>query len=538
MATEQNNQSSYIEHDDGLYGRKIKAVPAPEQDFGIDTKDALCQNIIGAVEAGHFDVAAIQRFTQVSTQRDQLYTLIDQMCADATLASVLETYAEYCVDTNDEGRAVWVETSDANIAQIVTHFLDEMNVDKHVYDWAHSLCKYGDLYIRLFRQSDVERDNLFGTNQSNELQEAVKISATKKNDHYVHYVESERNPARIFELVRLGKTSGYIVTENVPQIQAQSELAYNSLIQRYTFNAGDVTIHQPTDYVHGCLVDNSSRTPEEVEIFTCGRGVTSEDKKSVGTYGVRRGQSLFFNLLKIWREMTLLENSLLLNRVTKSSTTRIVQVEVGDMDKSMVRPHIQQVKQLFEQKTAIDAHNSMSEYSNPGPMENTVYLPTHEGKGAVSIQDTSGSTDVGKIADIEYFRDKFFGALRVPKQYFGYTDDSAGFDGGKSLSITSSRFARMVKRIQGVITQVITDAINLYLLDKGLTSYINKFSIKMVPPTTQEEIDRREAASNRIRYVQDVIGMLSDVENPAVRLKIVKALLSNVVSDSEVIQLL
>lgn len=83
------------------------------------------------------------------------------MCLDATIASILETYAEYCVETNDEGRVVWVETSDSNVGQIVEHYLDEMDIDKHMYDWAHSLCKYGDLYIKLFRQSDIGLDLLF-----------------------------------------------------------------------------------------------------------------------------------------------------------------------------------------------------------------------------------------------------------------------------------------------------------------------------------------------------------------------------------------
>lgn len=103
---------------------------------------------------------------------------------------------------------------------MVTHYLDEMDIDKHMYDWAHSLCKYGDLYVRLYRESDVEQSDLFPRvkDESGGLTEAVKISVTKKSDHYVHYVESERNPARIFELTKLGKTSGYIVTDNVPQV--------------------------------------------------------------------------------------------------------------------------------------------------------------------------------------------------------------------------------------------------------------------------------------------------------------------------------
>ena len=47
-------------------------------------------------------------------------------------------------------------------------------------------------------------------------------------------------------------------------------------------------------------------------------------------YTVRRGQSLLYNVFKIWRELSLLENSMLLNRVTKSSIIRVVNVEIGD----------------------------------------------------------------------------------------------------------------------------------------------------------------------------------------------------------------
>lgn len=106
----------FVQHDEGVYNRPIKPTPAPEQSFGIDTENHLYSNIINAVEGSQFDVGAIQKFTQVSTQRDQVYTMLDQMCMDATIASVLETYAEYCVETNDEGRVVWVETSDSSVA--------------------------------------------------------------------------------------------------------------------------------------------------------------------------------------------------------------------------------------------------------------------------------------------------------------------------------------------------------------------------------------------------------------------------------------
>lgn len=229
---------------------------------------------------------------------------------------------------------------------------------------------------------------------------------------------------------------------------------------------------------------------------------------------------------------------MLLNRITKSSIVRIINVEVGDMPKEMVGPHLQGIKALMEQKAAINEGNSIQEYTNPGPIENNIYVPINNGKGAITTDQVGGDVNISQIPDIEYFQNKFFGAMRIPKQYFGLTEDGAGFNGGESLAIISSRYAKMIKRIQNSIIQAITSAINLMLIDKGLNQYINKFTIKMQPPTTQEEVDRRENTTSKIQIVSDVMNLVSDIEDPTTKLKILKSLLSSVISDPEVISLL
>ena len=118
------------------------------------------------------------------------------------------------------------------------------------------------------------------------------------------------------------------------------------------------------------------------------------------------------------------------------------------------------------------------------------------------------------------------------------TDDAAGFSGGESLALISSRYAKMVKRIQNTIIQALTDAVNIMLLDKGLDSYINKFELQMVTPTTSEERDRRETMSNRINYVRDTMDLLQDIQDPETRLRILKALLSGALQDNEITELI
>ena len=96
----------------------------------------------------------------------------------------------------------------------------------------------------------------------------------------------------------------------------------------------------------------------------------------------------------------------------------------------------------------------------------------------------------------------------------------------------------MIKRIQNTIIQAITDAINLMLIDKELDSYVNEFTIHMLPPTTQEEIDRRDNLSGKVQLTSDIMNMLSDIEDIPTKLKILKNLLSNVIDDVDIINII
>lgn len=521
-----------------VYHKETIAIPAPERNFGVDTKNTVFDNIVQAGISGQLDVNSLQSFTSITQSRNTVYSLLDSMCEDATIAAVLETYAEDATEYNDEGQIVWVESSTPEIQKYVQFLLDTMNVDKNIYKWVYSLCKYGDLYLRLYRESDWKDDDLFSNNKQNKkaLNEDVRIKAYSQNDHYVNYMEMCPNPADIFELTKFGKTYAYINAPSNPSNNNQMNSGTYQLqgLMSYRFKKGDVDLHGPMDYVHACLEDNTSRTPEKVQIFT---GNTEEETDAL-TYTVKRGQSLLYNVFKNWRELQLLESSVLLNRVTKSSIVRMISVEVGDMPKEMVGPHLQGIKSLIEQKSAIKAGSSISEYTNPGPIENNIYIPTHEGVGAITASQIGGDVDVRSLADLEYYQDKLFGALRVPKQYFGITGDGAGFDGGKSLSIISSRYGKMIKRIQNTICQVLTDAINLMLVDRDMKAYVNEFTIRMLAPTTQEELDRRENLSNKVALTGDIMNMLTDIEDTQSKLKILKSLLSNILTNGDVISII
>lgn len=524
---------SVFSEDDSIYNKSTKAVPAPKAEIGADLDDQLFTQIVSSQIDHSLDSTAIDDFSGAARNRNTVYDLLDSMSEDSTISAILKIFAEDATETNDSGKVVWVESSDSEVAQYIQYLLDSMNIDKNAYKWVHSLCKYGDLYIRLFHESEY-KDDLFEdtTSKKNKLNEAIKIKAFDQDDSYVNYVEMVSNPAEMFELTKFGKTYGFIQAKTPSMTKSDNDLITSKF--KYNFKKSDINIYTSTDFVHAALEDDAARYPEEICISTD----NSNDASTSYTYTVKRGQSLLQPAFKIWRQLMLLENSVMLNRITKSSIVRMISVEVGDMPRENVQSHLLGVKQLIEQKSALKENQSLNEYTNPGPIENNVYIPTRNGQGAITTTQIGGDVDVKGLADLDYFKDKYFAAFGIPKQYLNDVSDSAGFSGGQSLSIISSRYAKSVKRIQNTFIQAITDIINIRLIDKGLTNYINKFEIRMQSPTTQEDIDRRDNTSSKVQIASDIMNLTSSIEDSATKLKILKSLLSNVLNDSEVVQLI
>ena len=519
----------------------------------IDTNKVLIDNIIEAGLQSKLDISAIDKFTSISNARDQVYQLIDTMCNDSAVSAIVRTYTDDVCEMADNGHIVWCESSDPNISRFVNYLLNIMNVDKQIGKWVYCLIKYGDVYLRLYRESDYH-DVLFNrvdrTKQA--LNEAVNLSIHNTNDNYSYYIEMVPDPSTMFELTRHGQTFGYIETPNKPNnfdttsyVGGTTGMMSGNSNGAYTFayKTSDVNIYQADDFVHAALEDNISRFPETVDLFYETLEDTKDIKRKTGSntgtgsqsYTVRRGKSLLYDSYKIWREKALLEASVLLSRVTRSGIVRKVAVEVGDMPKEQVQQTLRRVKELFEQRSAYVEGGSMSEYTNPSPVENFIYYATHNGQGNITVESVGGDFDPKQLTDLDWWNNKFYASYGIPKQYFGWTEDGAGFNGGSSLSIISSVYAKGVKRIQNTILQAITDAINLILLNKGCKAYLNNFVLRMQAPVTLEEQTFRSNFSDRVTAISNVNSLFSDVEDKARRLTILKSLIGSLHLGDEIV---
>lgn len=539
---------------------KNGTIPAAnqKQNVGIEDMNSIVDILEDLDNEGSSNLVSttnINSFRVASTEREKLYKTFDDMSKDVVIASALELYADDATpyDT-DTGHIVWVESSDSVIANMGNIMLATMEIDENAWSHVYSLCKYGDLYLETFRKSDekeIQRAIAQLKSQRKTISESLKngellledimINPVTDGDRIDDYIEAVSDPSTVFELTRRGKTSGFLKVKATPK--TKSEYGSITALNSYRFSSDDVEIYDPTKYVHIYLKNPSDRNPEKIRIFNESAIKARDIKKKESVvesleYTVVRGKSILYDVYKIYRELKLLEDSILLNRLTSSSMIRLLQVEVGDMGKAQVQQLLRRIKQFFEQKTGLDEGNGMNSYLSPEPVVNTIYLPTKDGKGAITSQDLGGDIEVGQLTDLDYFNNKLFAGLKIPKPFLGFMDDNAGFSGGESLIRTSARYAKTIKRIQNAYMQGIKTLLNIAFIDRGLPDYVNKFTIKMVSPNTVEDQERAEAVSTNTTIVGDIMGLLADIEDSSDRLNVLNVLLKKYVNIPDLISAL
>ena len=530
-----DNRSRWKIFREDVLGIRVKA---PDNSTGVHIAskgETLGDELLKAADTDVFvDASDLDKLRIVSDTREQLYKVYDEMKLDSIIASALEMYADDATQYNRDGKIIWVDSDDTEIAQFGNRLVDILDLNKNCWEHIYALCLYGDLYLETFTDLNQEIENDRGYSDG-----FTNIKKPKKGSVMEESVEMVNNPCEIFDLVKKDKTVGFV---KIP-VEDQSDFKTQGLMNTYTYQAENTlnkTVCDPRNYIHITLSNTVTRFPEKLAIvFTGEDKKTHETKEVVEEYKIKRGKSILYDIYKIYQEVKLMEDAILLNRITRSSIIRLLQVEVGDMTKSQVSNLLKRLKQMMEQRNMLDKDvGRFKSQAAPGPIDNILYIPTRNGKGTVSMSNVGGDVDIKSIADLDYYSNKLFGGLKVPKQFLGFTDDAAGFSGGTSLTKLDARYARTIKRIQNAYVQGITDLLNLFALDKGLDGYVNNFKVRMVSPATTEDAERDETMGVRLDLISSFIELLGDSYTEETKKKVFEYFVNIYLSDNELSDIL
>jgi hypothetical protein len=511
--------------------KKYKAHPvSTSSGTEVDTSKALVDDLTYLIRNGKVSYSDVMHAVSTATTRETLYSMIEDEAQDGRIAGILKTISEDVVATNEEGFIYNITSDDPEIAKAVRQIINEFNIERDSYAWVYNMLKYGDIYVQIHKSNDKRNIARDEATQQGWLQEGIKLRVYSNDEYKNLYIEQVLNPNEMFELTSRGKTAFYLKTKQIKPIVVADDVYTNFSMYDLSTENEDTLIYPADYFVHGSVGANTSRAEEVINLST--------DKDNAYRFRVHRGKSILYDSYPIWKKISLLEMSVTLSRLTKAAIMRIIQVEVGDMSKAKIQQLLADLKANVEQAYALNQGTSMAEYNSPKPYENFLYSVTHEGKGGITHEVICGDYDPKSLTDLDYFLNELYGYFGIPKQFMGETDDATGFNGGSSLSIISSRYGKSIKRYQKEFSEFITTLIDILLRNRHMNGYVGKYTLTMNAPVTQEDIDARAQKKEKVALANDIMGVLSDIEDPNDRLEVVTSILSEAITSPTTLQLL
>ena len=211
------------------------------------------------------------------------------------------------------------------------------------------------------------------------------------------------------------------------------------------------------------------------------------------------GRSVLDPARKLWKQLQLAEDAMLVYRIIRAPERRVHYIEVGNLESSDVHQYIEKIKRELKKSPIVDQKSGqMNLKYNPLTMEEDYFLPIRGDKSS-RIETLPGASNLGEIQDVEYLQNKLFAALKVPKPYLNYSESMPG---GSALSQADLRFSRTINRIQENIIIELRRIANIHLFLLGFEDDMDNFSLKLTNPSTQQELLKLETMKSRMEVFE------------------------------------
>jgi len=221
------------------------------------------------------------------------------------------------------------------------------------------------------------------------------------------------------------------------------------------------------------------------------------------------GTSMLDKIRRIWKQLLLAEDAMLIYRTTRAPERRVFKVFVGNMDDKDIEPYVQRVANKFKRDQVVDSKNGQVDMRyNQMAVDQDFFIPVRDAAQTNPIETLPGAQNLGEIADIEYIQKKMLAALRIPKAFLGFEEVVGD---GKTLALMDIRFARTINRIQKSLVQELNKIalIHLYLL--GLEDELNNFTLSLTNPSAQSDLLRIEQWKEKVQLYKDATSDQSQV---------------------------
>jgi hypothetical protein len=386
--------------------------------------------------------------TQNGGYNDQLYQQqlrlglfkdYESMDSDSIISSALDIYSDESTMKNEYGKVLEIKTDNDQIHDILHNlFYDIINIEFNLWPWIRNMAKYGDFFLQL------EVADKYGITNVTPMS-AYDVARLEGHD--------PENPQLVqFMLTPQGDSSRHGSKQRETQTFENYEVA------------------------HFRLLSDSNYVPYGKSMLEGGR--------------------------KVWKQVTLMEDAMLIHRIMRAPEKRVFKLDIGNIPPAEVDNYMQQVINKMKKAPVID--EKTGDYNLRYNIQNLTedfFLPVRGGDSGTSIDSLSGLS-YDAVDDIEYLKNRLLASLRVPKAFLGYEE---GLGSKATLAAEDVRFARTIERIQRIVVSELTKIAVVHLYSQGFRDQeLVNFDLGLTNPSTIYEQEKIELWNNKTSLAESM----------------------------------
>lgn len=208
------------------------------------------------------------------------------------------------------------------------------------------------------------------------------------------------------------------------------------------------------------------------------------------------GSSVLEPARRIWRQMILLEDAMLVHRVVRAPGRRVFYIDVGNVPPEDVANYMEQAQSALKKSSIVDKTSGRVDLRyNPLSIDEDYFVPVRGGDSGTKIDTLEGTSIQGDTSDVEYIQKKLFAALKIPKAYLGYDE---GIGAKATLSQEDIRFSRTIARIQRTILSEMNKIAIVHLYCNGFNDEdLLDFKLMLSNPSTIAQQQKLQLINER-----------------------------------------
>ena len=221
------------------------------------------------------------------------------------------------------------------------------------------------------------------------------------------------------------------------------------------------------------------------------------------------GTSMLEKARRIWKQLLLSEDAMLIYRTSRAPERRVFKVYVGNMDDKDVEAYVQRVANKFKRDQVVDSKTGNVDMRfNQMAVDQDYFIPVRDPAAPNPIDTLAGAQNLSEIADIEYIQKKLLTALRVPKAFLGFEEIVGD---GKNLSLQDIRFARTINRIQKCMIAELNKIAIIHLFLLGFEDELSNFTLGLTNPSTQADLLKVDVWKEKITLYKDAVTAIEGI---------------------------